>query len=602
MGGEIPALAITDSLIRAIPEAIDPQSYQQETFTNSQLDFATYTRPELFEDLKVPSVLLSGNHKKIEEWRKKNSQEKIQYSVAQGGFIQVTYQVFNPATREEKTVVGNVIGKEIDSIGIGSLNFYDKIDFEEGEYIKKLSAIRDMINGYIGQVRITVASTMTNKTRSFWFMKATTPVTIAISNITLKNVACLAGYGGGPVAGEVEIANPQDQIKILTAELGKVEQVLNKYGIHDIKELDEAPEEIKKQVNLLALLQPQMATLTQKYSDSQTELNSTKNELSAKNAENHLLNLQVTNLTSEIVQKDNRITDLEKRPNVSSNDWTNDFSKRPTQKELDDIKNERDNRPDTSLIDQTPQQVKGQLVNLGKGPSQQDFDDLRQQFLDYKKDKIGERIENMIENFQNELGGANLERDLRLFFGNRYHSLLTKHLTLDKLNDDNYFKQVESTIKIVVYSAASLEAERKQKPLMQYNTTDHDTKKEMIVLFDKLYSFDTSQLLPIEIDVAKNPFYSDRVGKIIGNLTPTSTPIIIKKRELEELLSDYEEKLEKNDFEDLKNFLEASEEVIKTDNKYAKGQKHQRKVIGKELAQEVIDEQIDKGEIKVPND
>ncbi|CAI2177326.1 18025_t:CDS:2 [Funneliformis geosporum] len=73
MGGEIPALAITDSLIRAVPGAIQLESYQQETFTNSQLDFATYTRPEIFEDLKVPAVLLSGNHKKIEEWRTKNS-------------------------------------------------------------------------------------------------------------------------------------------------------------------------------------------------------------------------------------------------------------------------------------------------------------------------------------------------------------------------------------------------------------------------------------------------------------------------------------------------------------------------------------------------
>ena len=67
MGGEMPALVIADALIRAIPGAIDPQSYQQETFTNSQLDFAAYTRPEVFEDLRVPSVLLSGNHKEIDK-------------------------------------------------------------------------------------------------------------------------------------------------------------------------------------------------------------------------------------------------------------------------------------------------------------------------------------------------------------------------------------------------------------------------------------------------------------------------------------------------------------------------------------------------------
>ena len=78
MGGEMPALVITDALVRAIPGAIDPQSYQQETFTNSQWDFASYTHPEVFEGLKVPSVLLSGNHKEIDKWRKRNSQEKSQ--------------------------------------------------------------------------------------------------------------------------------------------------------------------------------------------------------------------------------------------------------------------------------------------------------------------------------------------------------------------------------------------------------------------------------------------------------------------------------------------------------------------------------------------
>lgn len=81
MGGEIPALAITDALIRAVPGVIEPESYQQETFTNSQLDFASYTRPKSFNNLLVPKILLSGDHKKITEWRNKNSQEKTQEKV-----------------------------------------------------------------------------------------------------------------------------------------------------------------------------------------------------------------------------------------------------------------------------------------------------------------------------------------------------------------------------------------------------------------------------------------------------------------------------------------------------------------------------------------
>jgi tRNA (guanine37-N1)-methyltransferase len=78
MGGEIPALLITEAIIRAIPGAIKPESYQWETFFDSQLDFASYTRPKIFGNFSVPEVLLSGHHKKITEWRNKNSQEKTQ--------------------------------------------------------------------------------------------------------------------------------------------------------------------------------------------------------------------------------------------------------------------------------------------------------------------------------------------------------------------------------------------------------------------------------------------------------------------------------------------------------------------------------------------
>ncbi|CAG8450278.1 11066_t:CDS:10 [Racocetra fulgida] len=67
MGGEIPALAITEALIRAVPGVIRVESYQQETFTNSRLDFASYAPPRIFEGLVVPEVLLSGDHQKIAE-------------------------------------------------------------------------------------------------------------------------------------------------------------------------------------------------------------------------------------------------------------------------------------------------------------------------------------------------------------------------------------------------------------------------------------------------------------------------------------------------------------------------------------------------------
>jgi len=68
MGGEIPALVITESLIRAIPKFIQVESFQKESFMEkkNKFDFDSYTRPSNYENLKVPDSLLSGNHKEIE--------------------------------------------------------------------------------------------------------------------------------------------------------------------------------------------------------------------------------------------------------------------------------------------------------------------------------------------------------------------------------------------------------------------------------------------------------------------------------------------------------------------------------------------------------
>ena len=76
MGGELPALVISESLIRALPNFIHPESYKNETFSHTKFDYDCYTRPALFDGIKVPEVLRSGNHKKIKEWRLKNALEK----------------------------------------------------------------------------------------------------------------------------------------------------------------------------------------------------------------------------------------------------------------------------------------------------------------------------------------------------------------------------------------------------------------------------------------------------------------------------------------------------------------------------------------------
>ncbi len=74
-GGEIPAMAVTDSIVRLIPgvlgnaESIETESHAKEGY----LEYPQYTRPEEFMGWKVPKVLLGGDHKKIKEWRDKHA-------------------------------------------------------------------------------------------------------------------------------------------------------------------------------------------------------------------------------------------------------------------------------------------------------------------------------------------------------------------------------------------------------------------------------------------------------------------------------------------------------------------------------------------------
>ena len=72
-GGEVPAMYMLEALIRRIPGVLgNPDSLKNETFNDNKYDFPVYTRPETFKNLSVPEVLLSGNHKDIEEWKKNN--------------------------------------------------------------------------------------------------------------------------------------------------------------------------------------------------------------------------------------------------------------------------------------------------------------------------------------------------------------------------------------------------------------------------------------------------------------------------------------------------------------------------------------------------
>jgi len=81
-GGEIPAIAIVDSIVRLIPSVLEKSDATQvESFSNIEypisniklLEYPQYTRPENFKGQKVPKILLSGNHAEIKEWRQKEA-------------------------------------------------------------------------------------------------------------------------------------------------------------------------------------------------------------------------------------------------------------------------------------------------------------------------------------------------------------------------------------------------------------------------------------------------------------------------------------------------------------------------------------------------
>lgn len=73
-GGELASMTMTDAIVRLIPDVLSNQkSHQEDSFSTGLLEHPHYTRPREYRGMKVPDVLLSGNHKLIEEWRQAES-------------------------------------------------------------------------------------------------------------------------------------------------------------------------------------------------------------------------------------------------------------------------------------------------------------------------------------------------------------------------------------------------------------------------------------------------------------------------------------------------------------------------------------------------
>jgi len=76
-GGELAAMVIVDAVVRLLTGALgDQDSSKDESFSTGLLEYPQYTRPEVFRDMKVPDILLSGDHAKIAQWRRRQALER----------------------------------------------------------------------------------------------------------------------------------------------------------------------------------------------------------------------------------------------------------------------------------------------------------------------------------------------------------------------------------------------------------------------------------------------------------------------------------------------------------------------------------------------
>lgn len=72
-GGELPAMVLIDSVSRYVEGVLSNESTEEESFSNGLLEYPQYTRPEIFDNVKVPDVLISGHHENIRKWRRERS-------------------------------------------------------------------------------------------------------------------------------------------------------------------------------------------------------------------------------------------------------------------------------------------------------------------------------------------------------------------------------------------------------------------------------------------------------------------------------------------------------------------------------------------------
>jgi tRNA (guanine37-N1)-methyltransferase len=106
-GGEIPAMAIADSVCRMVPNVLsDPQCYMGESHWDGLLEYPQYTRPEVWEGMQVPGVLRAGNHRDVESWRREQQLLRTREKRPD------MFAAFQPQTKEDEEIYRRVTGTQ----------------------------------------------------------------------------------------------------------------------------------------------------------------------------------------------------------------------------------------------------------------------------------------------------------------------------------------------------------------------------------------------------------------------------------------------------------------------------------------------------------
>ena len=127
-GGELPSMVIMDSVTRLLPGVIKEDSHINDSFNDNLLDYPQYTKPREYEGMKVPDVLLSGDHKKIEEWRKNEALKKTK---------EERPDLIEKIETKRKKIGNYTLMQDESKKKIDTINISDAYDFKPKNGVKK---------------------------------------------------------------------------------------------------------------------------------------------------------------------------------------------------------------------------------------------------------------------------------------------------------------------------------------------------------------------------------------------------------------------------------------------------------------------------------